>query len=504
MNTLFDSGRDSAHHKRADLIMAGVLGFCLLYALALAPWHGTWLTAIVVGGGTVLLMLGLQGPLGGSRLYRCLMAVAFMVMSALHIHQSHGTIEMHFSIFVLLALLIYYRDWLPIVVATVTIAVHHFLFFHLQVSGAGVWVTEHAALHMIFIHAGYVIAEAGVLVYLAVLADRDAREGESIASASSRMTASGSHIDLSGRADMDTAVTAAFNNFVGQLQTLVLEVNQKLEALREMGGALTEKSAQVSSNAERQASESEYMVQAMREMSTATAEVARNAEQAASAARNADAHAAQGNSAMQHIKQEISSLNQDIALTGDAVTGTAKLASDIHQVVDVIKGVAEQTNLLALNAAIEAARAGDHGRGFAVVADEVRNLSKRTAHSTAEIQAFIERLQTASESAREAMGRSQDSVQRCLDAADTSAGTLSNMATEVNQISRLNDMIAAATQQQTAVGDDVSRHLHEVDGIARGNAAQAVDLAGLSAELEALSAELDAQLSRFQTKGGRI
>jgi hypothetical protein len=45
-----------------------------------------------------------------------------MVMSALHIHQAHGTVEMHFSPFVLLALLIFYRDWLPIVVATTVIA----------------------------------------------------------------------------------------------------------------------------------------------------------------------------------------------------------------------------------------------------------------------------------------------------------------------------------------------------------------------------------------------
>lgn len=500
MSILMQAGQNSEHHKRADVIMTGVLGICLLYALALAPWHNTWGSAIIVGGGTLLIMAALLQTIRGTRLFRCLMAVAFMVMSGLHIHQSHGTIEMHFSIFVLLALLIYYRDWLPIVVATVTIAIHHFLFFYLQINGYGVWVTEHASWHMIFIHAGYVIAEAGALIYLAVLAYKDALENESIASATSRMSQSGQEIDLSYRVDLDTPVAGAFNNFINQLESLVVGVNHKLEDLRQMGGALTEKSSQVSVSAERQARESEYMVQAMREMSSATAEVARNAEQAASAARNADSHSAQGNRAMQNIKQEITALNKDIALTGDAVSGTAKLAGDIHQVVDVIKGVAEQTNLLALNAAIEAARAGDHGRGFAVVADEVRNLSKRTAQSTAEIQRFIERLQSASDSAHEAMGRSQNAVQRCLEAADSSAETLADMATEVTQISRINDMIAAATQEQTAVGDDVASHLGEVDGIARSNAAQAVDLAGLSAELQSLSGQLENQLHRFKTR----
>ena len=500
MNSSMQTGQSSDHHKRADVIMVGVLAVCLVYALALAFWHSTWGSAVVVGGGTLLGMIVMLQTLRGTRLFRCLMGVAFMVMSALHIHQSHGTIEMHFSIFVLLALLIFYRDWLPIVVATVTIAIHHFLFFYMQINGVGVWVTEHASWSMIFIHAGYVIAEAGVLVYLAILAYKDALEGESIANATSVMSRSGDSINLSYRVELDSPVAEAFNNFITQLESLVVGVNQKLENLRTMGDALTEKSSQVSSSAEKQAGESDYMVQAMREMSSATAEVARNAEQAATAARNADDHADQGNRAMQNIKQEIGSLNQDIELTGEAVSGTATLAGEIYQVVDVIKGVAEQTNLLALNAAIEAARAGDHGRGFAVVADEVRNLSRRTAQSTAEIQSFIERLQKASASAHEAMGRSQSAVQRCLQAADSSAATLSEMATEVTDISRINAMIASATQQQTAVSDDVASHLNEVDGIARSNAAQAVDLAGLSAELQALSGELEGQLRRFKTQ----
>ena len=493
----------TAHHteflQRADRIMTGVLAICLLYAFALAPWHGTWLTALVVGGATLAVPALLLGSLSGTRLMRCINATGFMVMSALHIHQSHGTIEMHFSIFVLLALLIFYRDWLPIVVATVVIAVHHFLFFYLQINGVGVWVTEHASWHMIFIHAGYVLAEAGVLIYLAQLLHKDALEGAALADTTRQISGDGHRLDLSARIPMESPVTSAFNSFLDNLEGLVSGVNGQLSAMRDMGAGLSEKSAQVSASAERQAAESEYMVQAMHEMSTATAEVARNAEQAAAAARNSDEHARQGNQAMQNIKQEISSLNVDIDLTGEAVLGAAQLARDIHQVVDVIRGVAEQTNLLALNAAIEAARAGDHGRGFAVVADEVRNLSQRTALSTAEIQDFIGRLQRASESARDAMLRSQSSVQRCQQAADDGAGTLAGMAAEISQISHLNDMIASATQQQSAVGDDVARHLREVDGIARSNAAQAVDLAALSADLQNLSQELDNQIKRFKT-----
>ncbi len=66
----------------------------------------------------------------------------------------------------------------------------------------------------------------------------------------------------------------------------------------------------------------------------------------------------------------------------------------LKNMTQVIRVIAKQTNLLALNAAIEAARAGEAGRGFSVVADEVRKLSLQTEGATAEIDQFIERLET--------------------------------------------------------------------------------------------------------------
>ncbi|HCC62756.1 MAG TPA: methyl-accepting chemotaxis protein, partial [Pseudomonas sp.] len=120
------------HYRKADRIMLGVLWFLFVYALGLAAMSGSWAQAFVIGGGTALAMTVLNALIAGERLMRCLIGAAFMVMSALHINQEHGMLEMHFGIFALLAFLVYYRDWLPIVVAAATIAVHHLSFFALQ------------------------------------------------------------------------------------------------------------------------------------------------------------------------------------------------------------------------------------------------------------------------------------------------------------------------------------------------------------------------------------
>ena len=54
-------------------------------------------------------------------------AVLLMLYSGTIIHLGGGLIEWHLLVFVGMSALILYYDWLPIVVAAVTIAIHHIL-----------------------------------------------------------------------------------------------------------------------------------------------------------------------------------------------------------------------------------------------------------------------------------------------------------------------------------------------------------------------------------------
>ena len=96
-------------------------------------------------------------------------AIAFMVFSALMIQQTHGMIEAHFSIFVLLSFLLFYRDWRPILVAAVLIAAHHVAFNFLQAANSGVYIfIQGPDLRIVLVHALFVVFDSAWLIYMAI------------------------------------------------------------------------------------------------------------------------------------------------------------------------------------------------------------------------------------------------------------------------------------------------------------------------------------------------
>ncbi|WP_370295470.1 methyl-accepting chemotaxis protein [Pseudomonas benzenivorans] len=234
-------------------------------------------------------------------------------------------------------------------------------------------------------------------------------------------------------------------------------------------------------------------------MAATVQEVAQNAEQASLAARKADQESQQGNRVVQQAVGQIGELAGQVEQSAEAITALNQESARIGGVLEVIRNVAEQTNLLALNAAIEAARAGEQGRGFAVVADEVRALAQRAHKSTEEIEALIAGLQRMALGAVQQMESSRSLTQRTVTLAGEAGDALGRITQAVSTIEQMNQQIAAAAEEQSAVAETISESITRVRDIGEQSASASQQTAASSAELARLGVELQGLVGQFRT-----
>ncbi len=300
-----------------------------------------------------------------------------------------------------------------------------------------------------------------------------------------------------GRTDEVGQLALVIKALQMQNRTILGRVEYSSEVLSEVATETKDIVEKTTEGIQRQQMEVEQIATAMNEMVATVAEVARNAEQTA---KSSEAVLAKANDGEQLAKEAISDISLLSAAVGDATSVLEKLTEDsqnIGSVVDVISSIASKTNLLALNAAIEAARAGEQGRGFAVVADEVRNLASNTQHSTDEIQQMIQAIQQSSNSAMEAMDEGKKCAEQSVEQAERVGRAFGDISAAVDRISHMNVQVATASEQQSAVTEEVSRNVVAINDAAYDTLNNANHTAEASKRLSLLVGNLQSMVKQF-------
>jgi methyl-accepting chemotaxis protein len=303
-------------------------------------------------------------------------------------------------------------------------------------------------------------------------------------------------------------VTVSSQDEIGQLahsaekirQELGLALHQVVESAASLAGEAAELAAVSTATTDgvaTQQRETDMVATAINEMTATVAEVARSAAHAAEAAHKADEESRDGHKIVASTIKDIDKLATEIERTAEAINTLESDSENISSVLDVIRGIAEQTNLLALNAAIEAARAGEQGRGFAVVADEVRTLASRTQQSTQEIQSMIERLQTGTHDAVQAMAQNRSHAQETVQQAARAGTALKTITEAVTRISDMNSQIASAAEEQGAVAEEINRNIVKISQVAEESASGAQRITVASHDLSDLAKTLQQLTGRF-------
>ncbi len=270
----------------------------------------------------------------------------------------NGLVEYHFSIFMVLALIAYFRRIDLILISTVLFAVQHFAgYFFAPTLLCG---TNDYPFSLLMIHAIFLVLTSSALIIQTFVQNRE-RKAAAIR-----------------ENEADTLITS-----VGQqIETLVGHLKANTTHLKEAATNSVIVSNQIATaiepivdSAEGQHQSMQHGASQLQQISQAIATIQTQMATTAETAVHMTAIAREGNEEMQLMEHRVEEMVEATHRLHDSVETMTGRSDKIQIILASLEAIAGQTNLLALNAAIEAARAGEAGRGFAVVATEVGHLA---------------------------------------------------------------------------------------------------------------------------------
>ncbi len=309
-----------------------------------------------------------------------------------------------------------------------------------------------------------------------------------------------SSIHFSSRFEEASSLDNALNKLQSYFKQLISEISQQTGLLSALQAKATESSARIEHVVKQQQCQTADSAEQMQQLTNSYQDVASSAGNTSAATHRVQQQVQQGSEQIVKTSDYALQLSREAERTESSIEQLRRDTLAIGEVLTVIHGFADQTNLLALNAAIEAARAGSAGRGFAVVADEVRNLANNTAQSAEQIQSIINKLNDASRTASDCVDTQKGLVDATVMAIEDARESIHEIDNAIRDISDMNAMIAAATEQQSQTTTHIQDTINLSAALATDAATEANNNRELALELESISSSLTRMISRFDQR----
>ncbi len=311
--------------------------------------------------------------------------------------------------------------------------------------------------------------------------------------------------------DEFSELSAYMHSFIGNVRTLVTDINANSSNINASAKDLAELSETIDRGTTDSASRAENVAVAVEEMSSNMSSVAAATEEAAANVMVMTAATEEISTTVAEIQgatEKARTITGEAVIEATDISGKVdelgKAAIDIGKVTETIAEISDQTNLLALNATIEAARAGEAGKGFAVVANEIKDLARQTADATGEIKEKIDGIQTSSSVTISGIKKISDIITQ-IDAIVTNvaesleeqSATMLELTNNITQAGLGIGEVSENVAQSSTVSQEISKDISGVNQAVREISKDTSQVRINAEELHKLSQALKVLIEKF-------
>ncbi|MGM0879528.1 MAG: methyl-accepting chemotaxis protein [Bacillota bacterium] len=222
----------------------------------------------------------------------------------------------------------------------------------------------------------------------------------------------------------------------------------------------------------------------------------------------------QGQAALIRLIEQMLEVKSFISKLADTIGMLEHRSQQIGAIAENITSFSNQTNILSLNASIEAARAGEHGRGFAVVSGEIRKLAASSLESADGIHQLVDvtRSEIAGASAcmtqtLQEVERGDERVRDVRQNLDIIVSAIIQMIEQLQENSAITEQMSASSQQVSASMEQTAStaavNLEKTESVAAATEEQLALMENISSSaghLDAIVRGLDLAISQFKVK----
>jgi methyl-accepting chemotaxis protein len=290
----------------------------------------------------------------------------------------------------------------------------------------------------------------------------------------------------------------AFADMIENLRRINQEVRDGVNVLALSASEILASTTQVASGIAETAtsvSETTATVEEVKQTAQLSTEKSRNVSENA---QQAALVAEQGNAAVIETMDGINHIKELMETVAESVVRLSEQTQAIGEIITVVNDLAQQSNLLAVNAAIEASKAGDQGKGFVVVAQEIKSLADQSKQATEQVRSILGDIQKATGKSVLATEQVSKAVENGVTQAAESGESIRKLAESIGASAQAAAQIAASSQQQLAGMEQVAMAMESIKLAAQQNASGTKQAEQAAHTLNELGQKLKEMVGRYK------